>query len=80
MDEKPVSQTEQPGFGEFLLNARKAGGYILVSDEQLMDAGMIPDTRAPYPLSWRMRVRLKVALWRIRLGEIIAGQRFGEDY
>ena len=70
-------------FPKTVLGARKLSVGLQMSDEQLMDMGMIPDTRPPAPVpirpNWRTRARLKVALLRIRLGEIVAGQTFEDE-
>jgi hypothetical protein len=60
------------------LPVRKLAGYIEVSDDLAMDAGLIPDTRPkPPPPSWRTRFRWKRAEWRERAArrayKIIAG-------
>ncbi len=63
-----------------VLRAVKFGGYIQVSEEVLMDQGLIPDTRPPLPPPpWRTRLRWWVEVRRERLGEIIAGRRFDDD-
>lgn len=56
----------------------KAASYIEVSDELLMDYGVIPDTRPPLPPpSWRTRLRWKRGMWRNlaarRAYKVIAG-------
>ena len=66
-----------------LLISRKVSAVIEVSNELLMDYGIIPDTRPkPPPLPWRARARRKiagtVADWREqtarRAYKIIAGE------
>jgi hypothetical protein len=62
-----------------VLRAVKFGSYIQVSDELLMDQGLIPDTRPPVPPPpWRTRLCWWVEGRRERVGEIIAGRRFDE--
>jgi hypothetical protein len=61
-----------------LHEVKKVGGFIQVSDEVLMDQGVIPDTRPPYRSSWRVRWSLKWWDWRERLGEKIAGRKFDD--
>lgn len=67
-------------FNDDVLKAVKHGSFIRVSDEILMDQGLIPDTRPPAP-RWSRRRRL--SWWwaerRERLGEWVAGRRFDED-
>lgn len=60
------------------LSAVKAGGYLVVSDEVLMDAGLIPDTRPKWKPTWRYRISSWWWNRRTDLGEIIAGRRFEE--
>lgn len=66
--------------------ARKFASGIVIPDELLMDAGLIPDTRPPRPpLPWRWRLRNKIADLRERTAQraykIIAGEwpNDGED-
>jgi len=68
-------------FDDETLRAVKRTSYIQVSDEVLMDAGLIPDTRDPLPRpSWRTRLRWWVEVQRERLGERIGGRRFDDSY
>lgn len=64
------------------LVAAKSVGYLPVTDEQLMDAGLVQDTRGPYVATWKPTRRYRVSAWwahlRWRAGELIAGQRFEE--
>jgi hypothetical protein len=58
--------------------ARKLSATILVPNELLMDAGVIPDTRPPRaPLPWRTRLRFRLDDWREKLArrayKLIAG-------
>lgn len=58
--------------------AIKAHGYVFASDELLMDAGVIPDTRPPSPPPpWGRRMRNRADRWRESLARrayrIIAG-------
>lgn len=60
------------------LTTRKIGARIPVSDDWLMDEGLIPDTRSPLPPEpWWRRLHRQVAervwAWRFRLGCRIAG-------
>lgn len=49
-----------PGDDDQLLIPRKHAAYIEVSNDLLMDMGVIPDTREHKPIPWRTRLR-----WRI---------------
>lgn len=60
------------------LSAVKVTGYLQVTDEQLMDAGLLPDTRAKWKPTWRYRLSSWWWNRRTDLGEIIAGRRFEE--
>jgi hypothetical protein len=44
----------------------KHASIIEVSDELLMDTGVIPDTRGHKPIPWRRRLRWKTHAWRTR--------------
>jgi hypothetical protein len=51
---------EAPPSSEQLLIPRKMAVQVPISNELLMDYGVIPDTRPPPPpLPWRMRLRWK---------------------
>jgi hypothetical protein len=64
-------------FDPAVLQVRKLVAYLPVTDEQLMDAGMMPDTRPALPRPpWRRRLRWWVEVQRERLGEFIAGRKF----
>jgi len=67
--------------GDEAISVVKSTSYVQVSDEVLMDAGLIPDTRPPLPWRTRLRYRWKAAVHRARtrLGEIVAGRRFDDD-
>lgn len=65
-------------FDDFTLSAKKLTAYIPVTDEQLMDAGAIPDNRPLIRTPWRRRLRWWIEIRRERLGELIAGRRFDE--
>jgi hypothetical protein len=75
---EPFSAPE-PSRGGFLvppglLNA----AYIEVSNELLMDCGVIPDTRERRPIPWRWRAKSKIREWRESAARVayraIAGQ------
>jgi hypothetical protein len=65
-------------FDPEVLQVIKLTAHLPVTDEQLMDAGMMPDTRPPVIVPWRSRLRWKLDAARERLGEFIAGRRFDE--
>lgn len=65
-------------FSQASLDARKLSSVVVVPNELLMDAGIIPDTRPkPPPPSWRTRLRRKRGEWRERAArhayKVIAG-------
>jgi len=68
---------------EFLV--KKEVGYIQVSNELLMDMGVIPDTRAPAPPTpwrirfrwWRAQKREDIAVW---VYEKLSGGKFPDPY
>jgi hypothetical protein len=66
------------GEPELEITVTKASAYLMVSDEVLMDMGIIPDTRPPPPpIPWRRRRRwrwleLREAL-AVRAYAVIAG-------
>lgn len=67
-------------FDDETLRAVKLGGYLHISDEVLMDQGLIPDTRPPAaPWSRRARLSWWWANTRERIGEWVAGRRFDDD-
>lgn len=57
--------------------ARKLSAIMVVPDELLMDAGIIPDTRPRVPIPWRTRLRYRIDDWRERMARrayrLIAG-------
>ena len=57
----------------------KHSGFIPLSEDQLMDAGIIPDTRPPVYTSWRTRLRWRWAAWRERIGRRVGGWIAGVD-
>lgn len=62
----------------FATTTRKLSSVVVVPNEMLMDAGIIPDTRPkPPPPTWRTRLRWKRGEWRERAArrayKIIAG-------
>lgn len=59
---------------------RKHAAYLVVSDDALMDAGVIPDTRPPAPPpSWRTRLRWRWWKWRERAGRAVGTWIAGVD-
>jgi hypothetical protein len=61
-----------------LITVRKLGAHLPVSAGQLMDEGLIPDTRPPAPRPpphrrTAARARAAVAAARIRAGSWVAG-------
>lgn len=77
------ARTPPPGdpvnaFSQASLDARKLSSVVVVPNELLMAAGVIPDTRPkPPPPTWRTRLRWKRDAWRERAArrayKIIAG-------
>lgn len=72
---------------EAAIRVVKSAFYIPISNELLMDYGLIEDTRPPTPPpSRRTRLRRRWAdrarSARTRLGEVIAGRKFenGDDW
>jgi hypothetical protein len=74
---------------EITFDVKKYGAYTPVSDELLMDAGVIEDTRTPKTFAeyfptrrarLRWRLSLKVAGLRLRLGSWIAGVDLADQY
>lgn len=65
-------------------NVTKYASYIQVSDELLMDHGLIPDTRPVFVPTRRTRLRRwasqNVTSFRFRLGSWIAGVDLREMY
>ena len=63
--------------GQPPIEVQKFGAPVLMSDDTLMDEGLIPDTRPPVHIPWRRRVRWrireKVDGLRLRVGARIAG-------
>lgn len=57
----------------------KYSGYLAVSDDVLMDAGVIPDTRPPVRTPWRRCLRWRWLVWRERAGRKIGGWIAGMD-
>jgi hypothetical protein len=56
-----------------------ADGYFIVSDDQLMDMGVIPDTRPPVHTPWHRRLRWRWQAWRERAGRNVGGWIAGVD-
>lgn len=61
------------------LTVTKYGAHLLVSDEVLMDAGVIPDTRPPVRIAWHRRLRWRWQAWRERAGRKVGGWIAGVD-
>lgn len=62
------------------LTVHKMASYMVVSDELLMDAGLIPDTRPPAPPpSRRTRLRWWWTAWRERVGRRVGSWIAGID-
>lgn len=57
----------------------KHAAYLPVSDELLMDAGVIPDTRPPVHIPWRSRLRWRISERRERVGRKVGGWIAGVD-
>ncbi|MER7126765.1 hypothetical protein [Micrococcus luteus] len=58
------------------LRVRKISYFAPISEELLMEYGLIPDTRpAPPPPPWHRRLCWTIARFRLRLGAWIAGVR-----
>ena len=57
----------------------KHAAYLPFSDEQLMDAGVIPDTRPPVHIPWRSRLRWRISERRERVGRKVGGWIAGVD-
>ena len=63
-----------------VIEIEKASGYIIMaSDELLMDAGVIPDTRSPVHIPWQARLRWRWSAWRERVGRKVGGWIAGVD-
>jgi hypothetical protein len=65
---REVSGTGYPdggvAFTDAKLTVTKASGWMMVSDEVAMDAGVIPDTRPRAP--WHRRAKWRLQRWRER--------------
>lgn len=61
------------------LNVIRHSGFITVSDGQLMDLGVIPDTRPPVHIPWQARLRWCWSAWRERVGRKVGGWIAGVD-
>ena len=80
---EPFSAPE-PSRGGFLVppglldDIKLNAAYIEVSNELLMDCGVIPDTRERKPIPWRWRAKWKIRAWRESAARVayraIAGQ------
>ena len=71
------------GMPEPALTARETGMIIPISHEQLMDCGLIPDTRPPLHIPWRRRLRWaiheRIRQTRLHVGSWIAGEPLDPD-
>jgi hypothetical protein len=54
-------------------------GFVQVSEEMLMDCGVIPDTRPPTVVPWRSRLRWRWQAWRERTGRTVGTWIAGTD-
>lgn len=61
------------------LDVQVISGFVPVSTEMLMDAGVIPDTRPPVVVPWRFRVRWRWQAWRERVGRAVGTWIAGTD-
>lgn len=65
------------------LTIHKTAAYMPVSEDVLMDEGVIPDTRPPVKIRWRTRLRWRTTTARERLGLwaywVITGDRIKTD-
>lgn len=57
----------------------KQSAVLPVSDELLMDEGVIPDTRPPLKVGWRTRFRWWLSPSRERFGRWLGGKIAGVD-
>lgn len=57
----------------------KVGAHIPVSDDLLMDTGVIPDTRPPVHIPWWRRAHWRIQAWRERVGRKVGGWIAGVD-
>ena len=71
-----------------LITVKRVSGYLPVSTEQLLDAGLITEEEAraqgwtpyvPPPVSWHRRARWRWQAWRERAGRKIGGWLAGVD-
>lgn len=71
-----ASLSAEPNDGPVIYNVKKFGYVMPVSNETLIDHGLIPDTRphyVPTPVPLRERIRARVEQWRMQVGSWIAG-------
>jgi hypothetical protein len=57
----------------------KQSAYMAVSDDLLMDYGVIPDTRPPVQIPWRHRLRWWITARRERVGRKVGSWIAGVD-
>jgi hypothetical protein len=69
-----MGETEDP-----TITAVKSEAYVTVSNELLMEWGLIHDTRPPVKISWRERMCWRWMEWRKRVGRKIGGWIAGVD-
>lgn len=74
---RPDSHTAQ--WDDSPIEVTKLGHSVLMSDELLMDAGVIPDTRPPVHIPWHRRARWRWQEWRERAGRKVGGWIAGVD-
>lgn len=60
-------------------DALKPAASMMISKEQAMDYGLIPDTRPPVHISWRSRMSWRISDWRERVGRKVGGWIAGVD-
>lgn len=66
-------------FDQTPITATKASAYLPVSQDLLMDAGVIPDTRPKVHIPWWRRARWRIRDWRERVGRKVGGWIAGVD-
>lgn len=68
---------------EHMFDVKRYAALIPVSEELLMEYGVIPDTRPPVVIPWRHRVRWAFSEFRhrvgLRVGSWIAGRNLDYD-
>lgn len=66
-------------FDDTPLSIQKPAAHLVVSEDLLMDAGVIPDTRPPVRVSRWIRLRWAWRAWRERVGRKVGGWIAGVD-